>query len=388
MSKLPQLPFLERKAFWRGPLDLSLGSYPRFLFGGDIGKCLPVFHFHDATPGGLEPYFRYLAENGYRTVTSDAIARFVLDNQHPGPRTVALCFDDAWGSLWTVVSPLLTKYDLMAITYVSPGRINNHEKPRARGSTEPNSQPGNRESLFCSWPELKTIAAEGRIDIQAHGHLHARVAAGNQPVDFLKPGQRMHPHALPLIDTPDGTRLATAKDLGAPVYITRSRLSEVRRWIAREATARCLEHVQGRGGPDFFKEPDWRGQLEKIVQECSDGRWENADEQENAVREDLAKSKSTLESQLGKKVDHMCFPWAIAGRTSLRLAAEVGFKTAFSDRLGGYRAVRAGDHPHQLMRLKHQYIFCLPGNGRSWMFGKAKPGADMNAASITVPLPP
>ena len=79
-----RLPFTERKTFWRGFLDLGTGCYPAFLFGGSLGKLLPVFHFHDVTPAYLEPYLRYLAENQYRTVVSDDIHHMLKTGVHTG----------------------------------------------------------------------------------------------------------------------------------------------------------------------------------------------------------------------------------------------------------------------------------------------------------------
>ena len=67
----------------------------------------------------------------------------------------------------------------------------------------------------------------------------------------------------------------------------------------------------------------------------------------------------------------MCFPWAIAGSVALRAAAETGYETAFADRLFGTRAVRAGDPPYRLMRLKHEYILCLAGRAAQIVLHRA-----------------
>ena len=91
-----RVPFAERGGSVRGLLDLATGCYPAFLFGGSIGDQLPVFHLHEVTREWLEPRLHYLVENGYRTVTCDEIARLVIDGVRPGPRAVALTFDDAW----------------------------------------------------------------------------------------------------------------------------------------------------------------------------------------------------------------------------------------------------------------------------------------------------
>ena len=94
----------------RGLLNLATGCYPAFLFGGPVG-ALPVFHFHDVTRAWLEPRLQYLVDNGYRTVTCDEIARLVIDGMDPGPKRVALTFDDAWASAWTVATPLLRQIE-------------------------------------------------------------------------------------------------------------------------------------------------------------------------------------------------------------------------------------------------------------------------------------
>ena len=71
-----RVPFNERGGRLRGCLDAVSGRLPRFVFGGQVGAdILPVFHFHDERPTDLEPKLRYLAENGYRSVTTEEIGR-------------------------------------------------------------------------------------------------------------------------------------------------------------------------------------------------------------------------------------------------------------------------------------------------------------------------
>ena len=104
------VPFNERGGRLRGGIDLLAGRLPSFVFGGAVGRMLPVFHFHDEAPADLEPKLRYLSDNRYRTVTADEIAGYVRDGRAIPERAVALCFDDAWASLWTDGGPLLKRY--------------------------------------------------------------------------------------------------------------------------------------------------------------------------------------------------------------------------------------------------------------------------------------
>lgn len=388
------LPFQERKSPWRGWRDLLTGCYPAFLFGGPFpSDALPVFHFHEAAPDALEPYFRHLAENHYVTLTSDEITALVLHGIRPPRRGVALTFDDAWNSLrWTVL-PLLQKYDLRAIAYVSPARITDFPatpRPLPPPGTPPPADIDRRPPFFCTWSELREVQASGRIDLQAHSLRHAQIEADSAIVDFLAPGARIHPHDLPWVQTPAGDRFLTRADLGAPLRSTRSRLSPAFAWKAPDAFAACTERVRQDGPDAFFRRPDWRTLLRDVLQKAPPGRWETPEERTAALREELGQSREILESRLHKTVTHMCFPWAVSSPDSIAAARFAGFETACSDRLGGRHLVEAGNPPYQLMRLKHAWLPCLPGTGRRAFFHRrpsASTGLDLRPPLYPLPNP-
>jgi len=363
------IPFSERNTPWRGVLDLVTGCYPAFLFGGSLGRWLPVFHFHEATVEGLEPYLVYLSENGYRTVTSNAIAATVRQGLHPGPKSVALCFDDAWASLWTVAAPLLRKYGFQAITYVSPARVPDLAAPRPTLES-PEGAPKEVDSSatpFTTWCELRALLASGVVDVQAHTLGHTMIFSDAVISGFVAPGFSRHPHLYPLADTGAGERYLTPSDLGAPLYTQRSRYSDALRYDNPAAFVACTRQVQANGGADFFKRPGWEAELRKLAASFT-GQQETPEQRDAAILHDLATARQQLNAQLNTySVRHMCFPWAIASRPGEIAAEKAGYVTAFGDRLLGRRAVRAGDPPYRLMRLKHQHIYCLPGKGRKIM---------------------
>lgn len=366
------IPFSERNTPWRGGLDLVTGCYPAFLFGGSLGHWLPVFHFHEATVAGLEPYLQYLVENGYHTVTSEAIAAYVLKGRHPGPNAVALCFDDAWASVWTVVAPLLKKHGLQAITYVSPGLV--PELATMRPTIEsPEGAPADADSAatpFASWLELQALQRVGTMDIQAHSLDHTLIFSDSCISGFVTPGFRRHPHLYPLVDTGAGERHLTPADLGAPLYTQRSRYSDALRYDNPAAFAACVKRVSEHGGPAFFARPDWEHDLRHVAASCA-GRQESPAQRDAAIFNDLSSARQQLNARLNTgAVRHMCFPWAIASRPGEVAAEKAGYVTAFGDRLFGSRAVRAGDPPYRLMRLKHPLLYCLPGRGRRTFFRK------------------
>ncbi len=357
------LPFAERKTPWRGCLDLATGCYPAFLFGGPIGRhMLPVFHFHDVTPEYLEPYLRYLAENQYRTVVSDDIHRLAAGGVHPGPRTVALCFDDAWASVWTVVYPMLRQYNLTAITYVIPARVLDAAAPRPLPPDSPAPAGG---PPHTTWPELRALQASGVVDVQAHTLAHAMIFCNDLPTGFVTTAYSPPPLAEPLLEDGDPPRFLSPADLGAPIYPCRSRCSDARRFFPDPAgVAACRAHAAGNGGPAYCGQPGWEKPLQDIMRRAG-GRWETAEEARHAIACEVGAAREILNARLKTDtVRHLCFPWAVAGRAAETAAHRAGYLTAFADRLFGKRAVRAGDNPYRLMRLKHQYIYALPGRSR------------------------
>lgn len=367
-----RIPWTERKSPWRGALDLLTGAYPSFVFGGGVGRQLPVFHFHEVTPAYLEPYLIYLVENGYRTVTSEAVARWVRDGVHPGDRSVVLCFDDAWTSVWTVAAPLLRRHGLRAITFAIPGRTLEAERVRPTLEQTDGAPPDfdRSDTPFCTWPELQALHAGGVVDVQSHTYAHAMVFADADITGFVSPSYRPHVHARPCVQAGPAPVFLAASDLGAPLYQTRSRMSDVLRYDDAEARVRAATTVQQGGGEAFFARPDWERELRRAVGR-STGRFETEAERERAILDDLTMAREVLNSRLRTHtVKHICFPWAVAGAVAENSARRAGYETAWADRVGGRHAVREGDNPFRLMRLKHKFIYSLPGRGRQFWGGR------------------
>jgi peptidoglycan/xylan/chitin deacetylase (PgdA/CDA1 family) len=361
------VPFSERGGRLRGVLDLATGCYPRFLFGGSIGDILPVFHLHDVEPERLDRQLRHLAENGYRTVTGEAIARFVRDRRHPGPNTVVLCFDDAPASLWTVGLPLLRRYGMQAMTFAIPGRT--QEATACRPTLDDGDAAARVEaaaSPFVTWPELEALSRSGVVDVQSHSYSHSSVFCHSEPVSFVTPAFAARSLlGRPLVSEDGPAVYLSPSDMGAPLFPQRSRLSDARRFNDDAAIRRqCMELVRSKGGEAFFARPTWQREL-KAITARGRGRYESDEERLRDIRDELERARSVLNARLRTNtVRYLCFPWGIGGSTAAAAAREVGYEIAFSDRLFGFRAVRAGDDPYRLMRLNGKFITRLPRSRR------------------------
>ena len=360
------IPFGETGGLVRGCLDLVCGRFPPFVFGASVGDLLPVFHFHDEPREALEPKLRYLAENGYRSVDADEIAGFVRGDRMLARHAVALCFDDAWASVWTAAGPLLKEYGFTAIVYVIPARVSDAADYRL-----PGGDGAAAGSPFMTWPELRALHATGIIDVQSHTHTHARIFTSRTVAGFVEPGY----DATLLLARPrvgaEPLRFVGPDDLGAPLYEHRSRMSDGPRILRTEAAHdACVRLVAAEGGAAFFSLTGWRRRLQSLVDGLSKGTAPESDEeQQHAINEELDRSRSELNARLGTRtVNHVCLPWGVSGQKAATALKRLGFATAFANRFPGLHAVRRGDDPHWLKRLPNRYIHRLPGRGRRWWF--------------------
>lgn len=368
----PRVPFAERGGRVRGVVDLATGCYPAFLFGGSTAGLVPVFHLHEVTRESLEPRLRHIAENGYRTLTCGELSEIVQGRASADGRSVALTFDDAWTSVWTVAFPLLKQYGLTATVFAIGARIPDAGNVR----TSDDGQP------FATWPELQALQSSGIVDVQSHTRAHAMIFASDERVGYVTPGYAREP----LLERPlirDGGRpgFLEPSELGAPVYQRRSRMSDARRFVPdADAFTQPVAHVRVNGGAAFFGRPHWDMELARLTPERA-GRWEPDDERRRAIRRELADGREMLNGGLRTTtVRHVALPWGIAGETARRALADTGHELAFAERPFRKRAVRPGDDPHALMRLNGRFITCLPGTRRTWFFGTFRHSTGGSAA--------
>ncbi|HUF47078.1 MAG TPA: polysaccharide deacetylase family protein [Vicinamibacterales bacterium] len=368
MHRVPNgTPLTERGGRLRGVFDLVSGHYPRFLFGLPPGRALPVFHFHETTVAELEPAFAYLRDNGYHTVTSDAVEAVVRRGVRPGPRAVMLAFDDALASFWLVVGPLLRAYGLSAVTYAIPGRVAEASTVRPTIDDGPVDPDADRAANpFATWPELAALASAGVADVQSHTWSHSQIFAGDRVVDAVGPDYAGCEHFLnrPRLDDSGPLRFLDVSATGHPLLARRSRMSDARRFHPDPVALADIRTAITREGPAFFARPDWRATLATRFPSPLPGRWETAEAQTAAITHELVHAREVLEARLGTPVRQVCLPWGIAGRQTRARVEALGFTTAFANRLRGRLAVSAGDDPYFLKRLHSRYLFSLPGTGR------------------------
>ena len=339
-----------------------LGRYPRFVTSGtatELFNELPVFCFHSVTEDRFERQLAFLSAHCYRTLDADEAADALMPGAKILPRSVVLTFDDGRRCLWKTAHPLLKKYHMKAVCFLTSGLIRTND-------TRPENDP------LISWEEAVEMHNEGTVDFQSHTKLHALVPTGPGVVDYVRPGLdlQFRNTELPILrvaGTDDEGREALP---GTPVYRSASRMAGIRRYYDDEAVrAALISHVRESGGKGFFDKKNWRKELNRLYRHLRRGShedmYETEEEQAASVYTELVSSKEIIEARLpGKTVRHLCYPWFIGSEQSVALSKKAGYIASYWGVLKGRRTNRPGDDLYHIARLPEDYVFRLPGRAR------------------------
>jgi peptidoglycan/xylan/chitin deacetylase (PgdA/CDA1 family) len=360
------------------PRDLLLRRYPEFVTGGPLPRGhVPVFVFHRLDPELSGRKLRYLAENGYVTLSAEEYFQVLMGTRPAPEKAVVLTFDDGWSTVRTVGLPLMRRYGMRGISFVVPGRTLSRPGPlpptwddvRA-GRVKADAVLGREETGdgFLTWEEIDDLVRSGLFDFQSHSLSHARVHISPQVAGFLDPGLRRGygPLDVPMIHEGGRDLMAGEVPLGTPLLRSEPRLSESLRFIEEPAFRHACVARVAEEGEGFFYRRGWERELRRLASRSRiQGHFETPAQREAAIRRELAESKRLIEERTGRPVYHLCYPWHVAGPTARRLAREAGYRTAFCGKIPGVPITLFGGDPHAIARIGEDYVELLPGRGRA-----------------------
>ncbi len=373
-------------SWWKNAPDLGallFRRYPRFVFADidDLEDVVPVFTFHSGDPEALERYCRLLVDSSYQTLGCDEFVDVLERRIAPSSRSLLLTVDDAGGSLWAVIYPLLKRYGLRATTFVVPGLVSDDETSRPnlddvwadRAKLSEILSREQSEQPMCTWRELAEMHKSGVIDVESHTMHHTLVHVGTRIMDFLNPSTDpylMGNFNIPMIQEAGCDLVERPLVFGRPVYEAAPRMTARPRYIDSEGLRHHMQdYVSTRGGAAFFAGRSWRGELHAearrfLRSEGDLGHFESADECRAAIQGDLARSREMITARLGHEVRHLCFPWYMGSDLAVAAAKDAGYRSAFWGILPGSNAPRPGMDPFRIPRIDCRYLPRLPGPGR------------------------
>jgi hypothetical protein len=291
-----------------------------------------------ATPVWLmELYLKTLRKEGYTTIRLRELHDY-LDKGTPIPqRSVIITFDDGYLDTWVNAYPLLEKYEMKAVVWVSSDSV-------VRSSlTRSNSEQAWRKDLgkppletlgYLSEGELQAMEQSGLVEVCVHCKTHTRVFTSDTIVDFQHPGanhywlawNRYPECRLAWLTNPVSQLIS----LGTPIYENGLATCSRQYFPSPDVEAKLVGYVEAEGGASFFLRKGWRKILWNQIRESApengyQGRYETDDELHKRLWIEIAEPKTYLEHLLGHSIHFLCWPGGGTSRLGLTLAKEAGY---------------------------------------------------------------
>lgn len=269
----------------------------------------------------FEKQLRYLAFHRYKTVTLTELHEIKKKGGELPHKTIALTFDDGFLDNWVYVYPLLKKYGAKATVFVSPDFVSHVDRKRYNLEDVWRGTLGINELDWCgylSWDELRSMTADGVMEVGSHGMSHSLYFSGPQLTGFHHPGDGRYWLEWNLFPERKREWLTDYQGLeerlyGYPVYEHDRGLLVRRQHEDKKRAEALVLYVKDNGGTGFFRKPDWNRELLVFYDEYSrcnsiEETRESETEYLDRVRWELTESRRVIKQNLGTEVNFFCWP--------------------------------------------------------------------------------
>jgi peptidoglycan/xylan/chitin deacetylase (PgdA/CDA1 family) len=137
-----------------GPPRVRALTYHRFGLSQRDPWCV--------APDTFEAQMRWLSERRL-AVSLDDVLRFATGGGALEDGAVLVTMDDGFSSVWSVAAPILKRYGIPAVAYVTTSAVGNLEAGLGAGEA------------FLTWEQIAELRAGG-MTIGSHGHTHRSMA--------------------------------------------------------------------------------------------------------------------------------------------------------------------------------------------------------------------
>lgn len=253
-------------------------------------KRVPVMSFHSVgdqglpgdmrhlttSPEVLEGCLRWLQRRKFTAVTQQQLFDHLAHGAAIADRAILLAFDDGYLDNWVWVHPLLQKYGMRGVIYVTGEFIESGDRlrPTALGKIARAELPG---LGYCNKAELRAMAQAESLELGSHLMTHSWQPKSGQIIDFHRPAQTCAWMAWnaagsekPLWLKWKNRDYGRVLPWGSPVYENSRSHAEPAVTpdpaVAEALRARVIAEGESSGDPSapadsFFARPDWREEL-------------------------------------------------------------------------------------------------------------------------------
>ncbi len=356
-------------------------GYPKFVYSKNKIESLdgiPVFVYHTIEPDLFEAHLKYLQKNGYKTLSIyefyDVIAK---SKSVSSEKMVLLTIDDARSSVWRFAYPLLEKYKMHATVFVIPGVTEKGEAVRKNlkdywnniAKLEEIHKSDLDDNTLCNWKEIKQMYNSGFVNIESHTLFHKEVFKSTKIIDYIAEDTVVVPYNFkgsPYYTKDDiGLQPTLQKYIGLPLFESDSLMfAGPKLEVSSEFIMKCKEIYNNAIG----KNENWKNQLNNFVSRNSNNpnyfNMKNSSEAD--TYEDLKLAGEEIHKHLdGNAGNHLCLPWTKGNEKTVKICKDLNIKSCFWGVLDNKKINKSGDDPYYISRIKNDFIFRLPGEGRN-----------------------
>ena len=344
----------------------------------------PLFNYLSEPLSSFEEKISYMKHVGYNFVFWSDLYAYMSGTGKIKLPAVMLTFDDGYLDNWIYVWPILKKYGAKATIFVNPDFVDPSTIARPNienvwaGQIKENQLflPG-----FLNCEEMRLMQKSGLVDIQSHALTHTWYFSGPRLLGFHGPGNNkypwmawnLYPEQKPFYLVQDQSKYVP---LGTPIYEYEKALICRRYFPPDEVGEEITSLIDKMSCKDFLRQNTWEKELSEYHDRLMEKYkhkvyYESINDYKKRVFEELHGSKETIEKELDKSVDFVCWPGGAYNTTVLSIAKQVGYKawTLSSQDQVGFRN-RPGADPCQIRRIGCFSKYSLPGGKEYGRAGK------------------
>lgn len=149
-------------------------------------KSIPVLMYHHVSPVGselniipelFEDQLKTILRRGWKTISGEEFLYSIQQKRIP-QKHVLITFDDGFADNYIYAYPILKKYGMKAMLFVTTSMIEDVDMPRSDFIPRSHKEAwklattGKCAEVMCTWKELKEMHDSMVFDIQSHGMTH------------------------------------------------------------------------------------------------------------------------------------------------------------------------------------------------------------------------
>ncbi len=330
-------------------------SYWRREMGADSVPVLLYHHINYADdvlsipPELFEAQLKYLKEEGYRSITKEELAEYMETGKKSFNKGVVITFDDGYLDTWVYAYPLLKKYGFNAILFLVTwtveedefvglnlddyysGKIPREKLPDCNPAMVEDGGVIRKQERRLCWMEVREMERSGVMDVQPHSKFHRKIYSSSKPVGFNMP--RRHNSAWSMLNGDER--------FGTPDFERKPELASRQFTAYQDLRDELASYVIQHGYIGFFKRPNWKKELEEIVESYKRergveaiGEWESENQMAERIKMELEVAKGEVGWEVKKRCNAFSWPWGAYNKLSIKLATDVGFQYLFTTKPG------------------------------------------------------